>query len=146
MQLTSYTDYAFRTLIALASVAPAKLTAAEISGSYQISQNHLLKVVQRLSELGFIETTRGKSGGIRLAVDPAKLSLGAVVRGMEAELGPVPCLRTGDVPCAINPACGLRAILRDAMAQFLRVLDAHTLQDAVASRGRIAKLLKLHTS
>ena len=87
MQLTAHTDYAFRTLIALATVAPGKLTAAEISAGYQISQNHLLKVVQKLAELGFVETSRGKSGGIRLAVDPKSLRLGAIVRGLEPELG-----------------------------------------------------------
>lgn len=143
MQLTSYTDYAFRTLIALAAAAPEKLTAAEISESYGISQHHLLKVVQKLAALGYIETMRGKSGGMRLAVDPTMLSLGTVVRGMEAELGPVACLRPGDVPCIITPVCGLRGILRDAMAQFLRVLDQHTLADAIPAKGRVAKLLKL---
>lgn len=99
MQLTSYTDYAFRTLIALASVAP----------------------------------------------DPEQLSLGAVARGMEAELGPVACLRTGDVPCVITAVCGLKPILREAMDQFLAVLDQQTLADVVTSKGRVAKLLRLGT-
>jgi Rrf2 family nitric oxide-sensitive transcriptional repressor len=144
MQLTAHTDYAFRTLIALAAVAPEKLTAAEISNSYQISQAHLQKVVQKLAELGFVTTSRGRSGGIRLAVEPKALRLGAIVRGLEPELGLVACLRSGDTPCAITPACGLKSILRDAMAQFLSVLDEHTLADAIASKGRVAQLLQLH--
>ena len=143
MQLTTYTDFAFRTLIALACVAPEKLTVREISESYGISLNHLLKVVQRLSELGFVETTRGKSGGVRLLSAPSALTLGAVVRGMEPELGVVPCLRTDELPCAITPACRLKSLLHDATSQFLRALDEHTLADIVVAKPRIARLLKL---
>ena len=143
MRLTSYTDYAFRTLIALASVAPEKLTAAEISAKYDISLNHLLKVVHRLAELGYVETTRGKSGGIRLAIAPDSLSLGTVIREMEPELGPVACLRSGEAPCVITPACGLKSILHDAMSQFLSVLDQHTLADAIPNKAPILRLLQL---
>ena len=143
MQLTSYTDYAFRALIALACVAPEKLTAGEISESYGISLNHLLKVVQRLAELGYVETSRGKSGGIRLAIDPQALTLGRVVREMEPELGVVACLRKGDDYCAITPACGLKAILSDATTQFLSVLDQRTLADVTLIKPRLARLLQL---
>ena len=143
MQLTSYTDYAFRTLIALACVAPEKLTVGEISDSYGISLNHLLKVVQKLAELGYVETTRGKSGGVRLLADPAKLKLGAVVRGMEPELGVVPCLRVGEDPCAIAPACRLKSILSEATSQFLASLDEHTLADITRAKPRISGLLQL---
>jgi len=143
VQLTSYTDYAFRTLIALACVAPEKLTAGEISESYGISLNHLLKVVQKLAELGYVETTRGKSGGIRLAVDPKALTLGAVVRHMEPELGLVACLRKDEPYCAITPACNLKAILSDATTQFLATLDQRTLADVTLAKPRIARLLQL---
>jgi len=143
MQLTSYTDYAFRTLIALACVAPEKLTVGEISDSYGISLNHLLKIVQKLAELGYVETTRGKSGGVRLLADPAKLKLGAVVRDMEPELGVVPCLRVGEDPCAIAPACRLKSILNEATNQFLASLDEHTLADITRAKPRISGLLQL---
>ena len=143
MQLTSYTDYAFRTLIALACVAPDKLTASEISESYGISLNHLLKVVQKLAELGYVETTRGKSGGIRLLANPASLTLGTVVRSMEPELGVVACLRPGDTPCTITPACSLKNILSGATDQFLAALDAHTLADITRAKPRLTRLLKL---
>jgi Rrf2 family transcriptional regulator, nitric oxide-sensitive transcriptional repressor len=143
VQLTSYTDFAFRTLIALACVAPEKLTAAEISKSYGISLNHLLKVVQKLAELGYVETTRGKSGGIRLAIEPRSLTLGRVVREMEPELGVVACLRKDDHYCAITPACGLKGILSDATSQFLRVLDQRTLADVTSVKPRLVRLLQL---
>jgi Rrf2 family transcriptional regulator, nitric oxide-sensitive transcriptional repressor len=143
VQLTTYTDYAFRTLIALACVAPEKLTVGDISERYGISLNHLLKVVQRLAELGYVETTRGKSGGVRLLAEPSSLSLGAVVRGMEPELGVVPCLRTGEQSCVIAPACHLKSILNQATEQFLATLDEHTLADITAAKPRIGRLLKL---
>jgi Rrf2 family transcriptional regulator, nitric oxide-sensitive transcriptional repressor len=143
VQLTSYTDYAFRTLIALACVAPEKLTVAEISNSYEISLNHLLKVVQKLAELGYVETTRGKSGGVRLLADPAKLKLGTVVRGMEPELGVVACLRAGEDACAIAPACRLKSILHEATNQFLSALDEHTLADITRAKPRLSSLLQL---
>jgi len=143
VQLTSYTDYAFRTLIALACVAPEKLTVGEISARYGISLNHLLKVVQRLAELGFVETTRGKSGGVRLLAAPSSLTLGAVVRGMEPELGVVPCLRIGERACLIAPACTLKSILSDATTRFLATLDEHTLADITTAKPRLGRLLKL---
>src|SRR3954470_9914491 len=139
MQLTSYTDYAFRTLIALACVAPDKLTAAEISNSYGISLNHLLKVVQRLAALGYVETTRGKSGGIRLAIDPQLLTLGRVVRELEPDLGVVACLRSDEKYCAITPACGLKGILNEATTQFLKVLDQRTLADVTSVKPRLLR-------
>jgi len=143
VQLTSYTDYAFRTLIALACVAPEKLTVGEISDGYGISLNHLLKVVQKLSHLGWVETTRGKSGGVRLVVAPGALTLGAVVRSMEPELGLVACLRSAEDPCVIAPACSLKSILNDAMARFLSTLDEHTLADITTAKPRVVRLLKL---
>lgn len=143
MQLTSYTDYAFRTLIALACVAPEKLTVGEISASYDISLNHLLKVVQRLAELGYVETMRGKSGGVRLLAAPSAVTLGAVVRGMEPELGVVPCLRAAERTCVIAPACALKSILSAATAQFLATLDEHTLADITTAKPRLLRLLKL---
>jgi len=143
VQLTSYTDYAFRTLIALACVAPEKLTVGEISESYGISLNHLLKVVQRLAELGYVETLRGKSGGVRLLADPKALTLGTIVRGMEPELGLVACLRQGEQPCTIAPVCRLKSILTDATKQFLTTLDQQTLADISVPKPRIARLLEL---
>ncbi len=143
MQLTTYTDYAFRALIALGCVAPEKLTAAQIAESYDISLHHLLKVVQKLAERGYVETTRGKSGGVRLAVEPRTLKLGQIVRDMEPELGLVACLRDGDAACAILPDCSLKSILANATEHFIAELDRHTLAELIASKSRLRGLLQL---
>jgi Rrf2 family nitric oxide-sensitive transcriptional repressor len=143
MQLTTYTDYTLRTLIGLGAVAPDKLTMGQLSDAYGISVHHLLKVVNELAALGYVETLRGKAGGARLAKDPADICIGTVVRQVEPELGAVPCLRKGEAPCVIAPACRLKRILSKATDQFLDELDRHTLADLLAPRAQLQRLLKL---
>jgi Rrf2 family nitric oxide-sensitive transcriptional repressor len=143
VQLTTYTDYSLRTLMALAVVAPEKLTVGEISQAYGISQHHLLKVVQQLSGLGYLETTRGKSGGVRLARPPQQIRIGTLVRQVEPELGLVSCLRSGDEPCVLAPMCRLSRLLREATEHFLAELDQHTLGDLIQPKTQILSLLQL---
>ena len=141
MQLTQYTDFGLRTLIALAINPGERLTVTEISSAYGISRNHLVKVVARLAELGYVETVRGKGGGVRLARAPGGIRLGEVVRNMEAELGVVECLEADGGKCVITPACRLKSVLRDATDRFLDCLDEYTLADAVKPRAPMARLL-----
>lgn len=141
MQLTQYTDFALRTLIALGLNPGDRLTVTDISRSYGISRNHLVKVVVRLAELGFIETLRGKGGGIYLAKSPADIRIGQVVRAMEAELGVVECLQTGGGGCVIAPVCRLKTLLRGATQQFLAALDEPTLEDVLRQRAPLSRLL-----
>jgi len=145
MQLTAYTDYTLRTLMGLGAVAPDKVTVGELSQAYGISLHHLLKVVQRLAALGYVETLRGKGGGARLAKPPAEINIGTVVRQVEAEFGVVPCLRAGEAPCVIAPACRLKHLLAGAMDQFLAELDRHTLADLLEPRRKLQKLLQLES-
>jgi Rrf2 family nitric oxide-sensitive transcriptional repressor len=143
MQLTAFTDYALRTLMGLGAVAPEKLTMGQLSDAYGISVHHLLKVVNELAALGYVETLRGKSGGARLAKSPAEIRIGTVVRQMEPEFGVVPCLRTGEAPCVIAPACRLKRVLSNATDRFLDELDQHTLADLLEPRRQLQRLLKL---
>ena len=143
MQLTQYTDYALRTLIALGLNAGAKLTVTEIAGAYGISRNHLVKVVARLAESGYVETLRGKGGGMRLARAPREIGLGAVVRDMEAELGVVECLTGGGGHCVIAPVCRLKGLLGEATDAFLEALDQHTLEDVLRQPQPLARLLHI---
>ncbi|HEX2734487.1 MAG TPA: Rrf2 family transcriptional regulator [Polyangiaceae bacterium] len=145
MQLTNYTDFALRALIGLAICAPGRTTVKEISSAYGISNNHLVKVVQRLAELNYVKTLRGKSGGIELAVDPSAIRLGKLVRELETELGLVECLRPDTNPCVIVGACRLKGILREATNSFLTELDRYTLADLVAPKQRLSNLLQLRT-
>jgi len=141
MQLTQYTDFGLRTLIALGLNPGEKLTVTTISKAYGISQHHLVKVVARLAERGFIETVRGKGGGMLLAKPAAQIRIGAVVRAMEAELGVVECLQADGGCCVIAPACRLKTLLRSATQQFLEVLDQQTLEDLLRQRAPLSRLL-----
>lgn len=141
MQLTQYTDYGLRTLIALA-INPGRLqTITTISSAYRISRNHLVKVVARLGQLGYVEAVRGKGGGLRLARKPDEICIGTVVRGMESELGVVECLTRDGGHCVISPACRVKGLLEQAMAGFFEVLDQHTLEDIMRQRAPVARLL-----
>ena len=141
MQLTQYTDYSLRVLIALALAPGERATVSDVSRAYGISRNHLVKVVGRLAELGYVETIRGKGGGVRLARRPQQIGVGEVVRAMEAELGVVGCLQTGGGSCVISPVCRLKTIFSGATTKFLEELDAWTLADLLQQRAPMTRLL-----
>jgi Rrf2 family nitric oxide-sensitive transcriptional repressor len=137
MQLTRHTDYAFRVLI-FAAVHPERLvTISEMAEAYSISRNHLVKVVHEMGQHGFIETQRGKGGGIRLARPPREIGLADVVRAMEEKLEIIDCGATG---CPILPACALRDVLYEARDAFLASLGRHTLQDIIDDKNLLPLL------
>jgi Rrf2 family nitric oxide-sensitive transcriptional repressor len=144
MRLTFHTDYGLRLLMLLA-LEPERLhTIEEASKRYGISRNHLMKVAMTLAQTGFVESVRGRGGGLRLARSPEKISLGAVVRATEDSLGIVECADPATNTCVVAPACRLKGILGNAMAAFMKVLDEHTLADLVkrpANNQRIRQLL-----
>jgi Rrf2 family transcriptional regulator, nitric oxide-sensitive transcriptional repressor len=146
MRLTVYTDYALRVLMFLAVHPEPKPTIGEIAASYGISRNHLMKVVYELGVAGYIETARGKKGGLRLARPAVAIGLGDVVRQTEPDLALVPCFDPVNAACALTPACRLRGVLHLAQAAFLKVLDEHTLADLVENRIAIEGLLSREAS
>ncbi|GAD57003.1 RrF2 family transcriptional regulator [Limimaricola cinnabarinus] len=135
MKLSHHSDYALRTMIQLATSGDELVSIRHIAQTYGISHNHLMKIVQGLGRAGFIETVRGRHGGLRLARPASEISLGALVRHTEGENGLVDC--TG---CLIAPACGLPSVLAEAMQAFLAVLDGYRLSD-VASRSHMLRAL-----
>jgi Rrf2 family nitric oxide-sensitive transcriptional repressor len=142
MRLTTYTDYTLRVLIRLALRPRDLTTIADIADSYGISENHLTKVAHRLGVAGYIETVRGRNGGIRLLKRPDDINIGAIIRRMEPDFELVPCF-TASNACAIDPACVLRGALADARDAFLAALERYTLADLVAPRKKLAALLDL---
>jgi len=140
MELTFYTDYALRVLIYAGLCRGRLCLISEIAEHYGISRNHLTKVVHGLARGGFVQTHRGKSGGLALARPPQEISLGEVVRYMEGPFRPVECFRTGNL-CVVTGPCSLPKILEDAFHAFIDVLSTHTLADLLHHRGQLAKLL-----
>jgi Rrf2 family transcriptional regulator, nitric oxide-sensitive transcriptional repressor len=142
MRLTLHTDYALRVLMYVGVKREALSTIPEIVERFDISKGHVMKVVHRLAQKGYLETTRGKRGGMRLARKPEQINIGAVVRDMEEELGVLGCLQGSKGYCRIEECCLLRSALRDATNAFLATLDRYTLQDLVKPR-LLASLLEL---
>jgi Rrf2 family nitric oxide-sensitive transcriptional repressor len=140
MRLTLWTDYAFRTLIYLGAKGGGLSTIAEIAESFDISRLHLMKVVNRLGAQGYIDTIRGRNGGIRLARPPAQISVGAVVRDTEEDLAVMGCLSEPGF-CRIEGCCVLRRALREATLAFLDVLDRYTLADLLVPDRYLAESL-----
>lgn len=142
MRLTRYTDYSLRVLIYLAVRADGLGTVGSIADAYGISRNHLMKVVRELNHRGYIDTVRGKGGGMRLRLPPERINLGRVVRDMESDLALVECF-DADNRCVITPECGLRNVLGEALRAFLAVLDGYTLADILTDREPLQRLLNV---
>lgn len=139
MQLTRYTDYSLRVLIfASLKAEDERITIADIAEHFQISRNHLLKVVHHLSKIGLLHTTRGKGGGIELGKPAAEICIGEVIRQVESNLDIIDC---NEPPCPIQPACKLKGVLNEAAQAFLNVLDQYTLADLLDSPEQLKPLL-----
>ncbi|MGC2461845.1 MAG: Rrf2 family transcriptional regulator [Steroidobacteraceae bacterium] len=128
MQLTHFADYSWRVLIFLGAHTECLCTISKIAEAYAISDNHLMKVVNRLSTCGYIETVRGKGGGMRLARAPKLINGGDVVRDMEERFDIVECFNEEHQDCPLLPACILKSVLNEARRNFLATLDRHTPQ------------------
>lgn len=135
MQLTMFTDYGLRTLMFLAAQPDRVSSVREISGHYGISRNHLVKVVHRLSQLGYVASSKGKGGGIVLAEGAHDLRIGDLVRSLEPNMDLVECFNRDTNTCTVISACRLKHYLFDANEAFIRSLNAHTLADAVGEPG-----------
>ncbi len=139
MQLTKHTDYALRVLMLLARAPDKRATIGEIAGSYRISENHLMKIVHGLAKGGYVQTLRGKGGGLKLARPAEQIKVGDVVRDTEETLHVVECLAEdygGD--CRLSVSCKLKDVLNDAQRAFLSELDRYTLRDLVPKSGGFA--------
>jgi Rrf2 family nitric oxide-sensitive transcriptional repressor len=143
MRLTVYTDYALRLLMYVAVKEDGFATIAEIAERYDISRNHLMKVTHQLGLGGYLETVRGRFGGLRLARPAADINLGDVVRHTEQDMALVPCMSPADAVCAIRPSCQLKRALDRATVAFLDVLDEYSLSDLVKPRNALRDLLDL---
>jgi Rrf2 family transcriptional regulator, nitric oxide-sensitive transcriptional repressor len=144
MRLTQWTDYTLRVLMYCAASQDREqpVTITEIAESYDISRSHLTKIVQELAAGGWLETTRGRGGGMRL-IKPAKdINLGAVVRATETDFTIVECFDPELNQCRLSQHCGLKGVLHQAMQSYFSVLDRVTLADLVAPRTEAAALPK----
>lgn len=132
MRLTLYTDYSLRVLLYLSSNTDRLVTISELSEFYDVSRNHLVKVVHELGLNGYILTTRGKHGGIRLARPAEQINIGEVIRTTEPDLNLLECFDPAADQCRITSSCRLKGVLFRARSNFLDELDRYTLADLSA--------------
>jgi Rrf2 family nitric oxide-sensitive transcriptional repressor len=145
MRLTSYTDYCLRVLMYLAAHPEQRATIGEIARCYDISENHLVKVVHFLGKSGFLHNVRGRGGGLTLARPASKINVGHVVRSAEGAPVPAACFNAEAQSCSIASACRLRGVLGEAVKAFYAVLDGYTLADIVqGARGQRELRMLLH--
>lgn len=140
MRLTLHTDFALRVLIQTGLNDGALTTIQDIATSFDISKHHLMKVVNDLAQNGYLDTTRGRNGGIRLMRQPHEINIGQVVRDTEDRLDIIGCLEHGGY-CQIERVCVLRRALREATDAFLAVLDSYTLADLIKPHRALTALL-----
>lgn len=146
MRLTDYTDYSVRVLLYLAVRGEGLSTIQDISDAYGISKNHLMKVVQQLGEHGWVETVRGRNGGLRLAKQTSALTVGEIVRATESDFALVSCFpgQQGESrTCVIAPHCRLRGAFEAARNAFLAELDRYTIGEVAEPHAPLAALLGL---
>lgn len=135
MRFSLQTDYALRTLIYLAG-KPGRCNVAQIASYFRISRDHVAKVVQVLSRLGYVRSVRGAGGGVELARAPEDVRLGEVIMAMEGNLHLLECVGTDDV-CVIQPHCRLRGVLAEAERVQFEFLNRYRLSDLVKPGGQL---------
>ena len=170
MRLTNYSDYALRSLIYLAIKPEPQMLAniSDIADSYNISKSHLTKIIHQLGQLGYIDSVRGKNGGIRLARAPKDINLGVLIKQIEPDFTLVECFATKlpdrdkslkqeglpltlidetaivnkpKLGCVISPACQLKGVFFEALTAFITVLERYTLADVINNESELAQLL-----
>ena len=143
MRLTLHTDFALCLLMLLALEPDELHTVEEAAQRYDISRNHLTKVAHRLVQSGFVDSMRGRGGGLRLTKSPAAINLGAVVRATEDNFALVECFDRDRNRCVVTQACGLRGPLEEALHAFLKVLDGYSLADLIKKPGISRRMRRL---
>lgn len=142
MKLNLFSDYSLRVLM-YGALKGKSFQLEEVTKAYGISRHHLAKVVQRLAQLGYLETRRGRNGGITLARAPQEIRIGRLVRETEQQPAILECFDPATNTCPINGSCQLKGIIGQALHEFYDALDRHTLHDTVSGtyQARMMKTL-----
>src|SRR5262245_45781028 len=141
MRLTAFTDYSLRTLMYVGTNRGKRTTIAEIAAAFGISENHLVKCVHFLATNGWLRSIRGHGGGLELALAPAQINVGQVVRQTEGKDVPAECFDRDTNTCPITSSCQLARVLSQAVDAFYAVLDEYTLEDLLRNRTTLARIL-----
>ncbi|WP_300174921.1 nitric oxide-sensing transcriptional repressor NsrR [uncultured Aliivibrio sp.] len=139
MQLTNFTDFGLRALIYLASLPKDELTSITIvTETFDVSRNHMVKIINKLGQEGYVKTVRGKNGGISLGQPADQIIIGDVIRSIE----PLQVVNCAPDFCHITSACRLKSALANAKQAFLNELDNYTIQDMLTDNNELLILLQ----
>lgn len=133
MRLTAFTDFGLRVLMRLAGSPGRVITTEALATELAISRHHLTKVVRALGSAGFVSTARGAGGGFRLARPAGTITVGAVVRRLEARHALVECFRADGGACVLTPGCRLKKHLARAREAFYAELETVTIADCAVT-------------
>lgn len=143
MQLTLFTDYALRMLTYLALAEGEVVPINDVADATGVSKHYMLKVGNELARFGYVDTVRGRTGGVRLVMEPSRIKLGEVIRNTEPNRAVLDCIADPEVDCPLIAPCRLRHVLEEAQQAFHAVLDRYTLADLIASPQALRKALHL---
>ncbi len=140
MQLSKFTDYAFRVLMYIARHQEELHTIPHLAEKLHVSQNHLVKVVHFMAKQHWLITTRGKGGGIRVSSLVLSMPVGEVIRTLQGDPKLVNC---SSPACVLKPCCQLKSILHDALEQFYQYLNQYTISECIGS-NELIKLIAIN--
>nr|WP_306263755.1 iron-responsive transcriptional regulator RirA [Pararhizobium sp. IMCC3301] len=143
MRLTRQTNYAIRMLMYCAANDGQLSRVGAIATAYGVSDLFLFKILQPLVEAGFMETVRGRNGGIRLAKPAGSISLLDVVKTTEENFAMAECFEDDGTDCPLLGSCALNGALHEALDAFFAVLGRHTIDDLVVPNPMLGSLLGL---
>lgn len=134
MRLTQQTNYSIRILLYCAANPERPSRVADIAASFDMSETHLFKILKVLVDGGFVQTLRGRHGGLKLAKPAEEITVGAVVRTAEESLALADCFDEGGHDCPLVASCEYNRVLREALGAFFAVLDRYTIADLARDR------------
>lgn len=129
MYLSKFTDYAFRALIYLAINRNKLYTVEEIAKELEISEHHLKKIMNKLAKTQYITSVKGRTGGLKIGLEPKDINLGDVLKNTEDNLNIAECFNKGDTCPFIEGGCKLKGIMNKSLIAFIEEFSKYTLED-----------------
>lgn len=129
MNLSKFSDYGFRILIYLGNNPDKLFTVDELASTLNLSSHHIKKIVYKLAKSGYLSSSKGRNGGIKLGFCPHDINLGDILDITEDNLNIVECFSIENNNCDISSSCKLKPILNEALISFKNILKKYTLED-----------------
>ena len=131
LRISDAASLALHTMVLLADRRERPLTAKEIAGTFQVSEAHLAKVLQRLAKAGLLLSAPGPHGGFHLRDGAERTTLLQVYEAIEGPMNSTDCLL--GVPVCGGKKCLLGRLVCNLNAQVKAHFSSTRLSDAKAA-------------